>query len=73
MVDVVEEAEGEVRVHAAGADVGGVEAGAGDAFVEFLCGGVNSGTRVRRREWGVPLVFHVPQSPIRRASGLLHP
>ncbi len=36
LVDVVEEAEGDVGVHAAGADVGGVEAGAGDALVEFL-------------------------------------
>ena len=38
LVDVVEEAEGDVGVHAAGADVGGVEAGAGDALVEFLGG-----------------------------------
>ena len=36
LVDVVEEAEGEVGVHAAGADVGGVEAGAGDTLVELL-------------------------------------
>ena len=36
MVDVIEEAEGEVLGDAAGPDVGGVETGAGDAFVEFL-------------------------------------
>jgi hypothetical protein len=36
LVDVVEEAEGEVLRDAAGADVGGVEAGAGDTLVEFL-------------------------------------
>ena len=36
LVDVVEEANGKVLGNAAGADVGGVEAGAGDAFVEFL-------------------------------------
>ena len=36
LVDVVQEAEGQVLVYAPGADVGGVEAGAGDAFVEFL-------------------------------------
>ena len=36
LIDVIEEAKGEVLVDAAGADVGGVEAGAGDAFVEFL-------------------------------------
>lgn len=36
LVDVVKEAEREVLVDAARADVGGVEAGAGDAFVEFL-------------------------------------
>ena len=40
LVDVVEEAEGEVGVDAARADIGGVEAGAGDAFVEFLWMGV---------------------------------
>ena len=38
LVDVVEEAEGEVGVYAAGTDVGGVEAGAGDALVELLSG-----------------------------------
>lgn len=38
LVDVVEEAEGDVGVHAAGADVGGVQAGAGDALVKFLVG-----------------------------------
>ena len=36
LVDVVEEAEGEVGVYAAGTDIGGMEAGAGDALVEFL-------------------------------------
>lgn len=36
LVDVVEEAEGQIGVHAAGADVGGVQAGAGNALVEFL-------------------------------------
>lgn len=36
LVDVVEEAEREVLRDAAGSDVGGVQAGAGDAFVEFL-------------------------------------
>ena len=36
LIDVVEKAEGEVLVHTAGADVGRVEAGAGDPFVEFL-------------------------------------
>ena len=36
LVDVVEETEGEVLVDAAGADIGSVEAGAGDALVEFL-------------------------------------
>ena len=36
LVDVVEEAEGKVGVDTAGADVGGVQAGAGDALVEFL-------------------------------------
>ena len=36
LVDVVEEAEGNIGVHAAGADIGGVEAGAGDTLVEFL-------------------------------------
>lgn len=36
LVDVVQEADGEVLVDAAGADVGGVEAGAGDTFVELL-------------------------------------
>ena len=36
LVDVIEEAEGKVLVDAARAYVGGVEAGARDAFVEFL-------------------------------------
>ena len=36
LVDVVEEAEGKVLVDAARANVGCVEAGAGDTFVEFL-------------------------------------
>ena len=36
LVDVIEEAKGEVRVDTAGADVGGVEAGARDTLVEFL-------------------------------------
>lgn len=36
MVDIVEEAEGKVLMYATGADVGGVETGAGDALVEFL-------------------------------------
>ncbi len=36
LVDVIEEAEGEVLVDAAGAYVGGVEAGARNAFIEFL-------------------------------------
>ena len=36
LVDVIEEAEGKVLVDATGADVGGVEAGARNAFVEFL-------------------------------------
>ena len=36
LVDVVEEAEGKVLVDAARADVGCMEAGAGDPFVEFL-------------------------------------
>lgn len=36
LVDVVEEAEWEILVDAAGADVGRVKTGAGDAFVEFL-------------------------------------
>ena len=36
LVDVIEEADGEVLVDSAGADVGGVETGAGDALVEFL-------------------------------------
>ena len=36
LVDVVEEAEGEVLMDAARADVGRVKAGAGDTFVEFL-------------------------------------
>ena len=36
LVDVVQKAEREVLVDAAGADVGGVEAGARNAFVEFL-------------------------------------
>ena len=38
LVDVVEETEGKVLVYAAGTDVGGVEAGARNAFVEFLGG-----------------------------------
>ena len=36
LVDVVEEAEREVLVDAARADVGGMKASAGDAFVELL-------------------------------------
>ncbi len=36
LVDVVEEAEREVLVDAAWADIGGVETGARNAFVEFL-------------------------------------
>ena len=36
LVDVVQKAEREVLVEATRADVGGVEAGARDAFVEFL-------------------------------------
>lgn len=36
LVDVVEEAYGEVLVDPAGADVGGMEPSARDAFVEFL-------------------------------------
>jgi len=36
LVYVVEQAQGDVLVDAAGADVGGVEAGAGDTLVEFL-------------------------------------
>lgn len=36
LVDVVEEAEGEILVDATRADVGCVKTGAGDAFVEFL-------------------------------------
>ena len=40
LVDVVEEAEGNVGMDAAGADVGGVEAGAGDTLVKFLGWGV---------------------------------
>ena len=36
LVDVVQQAEGQVLGYAAGADVGCVEAGAGDALVEFL-------------------------------------
>lgn len=36
LVDVIEEAEGKVLVDSAGAYVGGVEAGARNAFVEFL-------------------------------------
>ncbi len=41
LVDVVEKAEREVLRDAAGSDVGGVQAGAGDAFVEFLGGRVS--------------------------------
>jgi hypothetical protein len=36
LVDVVEEAERQVLRHATRADVGGMEAGARDALVEFL-------------------------------------
>jgi hypothetical protein len=36
LVDVVEEAEGEVLAYAAGADVCGVETGTRDTLVEFL-------------------------------------
>lgn len=36
LVDVVEEADGEVLVNATRTDVGSVKAGPGDAFVEFL-------------------------------------
>lgn len=43
LVDVVEEADGEVLVDAAGTDVGGVETGTGDTFVEFLRGRLDSG------------------------------
>ncbi len=36
LIYVVEESEGNVRMDTAGADVGGVKAGAGDTLVEFL-------------------------------------
>lgn len=36
LVDVIEEADREIRVHAAGANVGRMETGAGHTFVEFL-------------------------------------
>ena len=36
LVNVVEEANGKVLMNAAGADIGGVETGAGNAFIEFL-------------------------------------
>ncbi len=42
LVDVVEKAQGKVRVNAAGADICGVETGAGDALVELLRRGIRS-------------------------------
>ena len=36
LVDVVEEAEGEILVDATGADIGRVKTGSGDTFVKFL-------------------------------------
>ena len=51
LVYVVKEAEGKVGVDAAGADVGGVEAGAGDTLVKFLGWGVRVSELLCWRVW----------------------
>ena len=65
LVDVVQEAERQVLVHAAGADVGGVQAGARDALVEFLGGGEIGGLN----GWvgGLPLTSLAPRNPTGKA------